>query len=110
MVDVRNHHCGYVFRRTGMSTYRDRSGIDSTLAIDQGDIDGFLISSRVLDGQPFIIADVGVPLGKAIVARSGWPDLPQHIGSTHRGEAASIVPVDVIVLEEHLAFSHNRGP
>src|SRR5947199_1526892 len=107
MVDIRNHHRGYVFRCAGMTTYRDGSGIDRTFAIDQGDSDGFLGSSRVLDGQPFIIADVGIPLGKGIVARSGRPDLPQHIGSTHRAETASIAAVDVIVPEEHLTFSHN---
>ncbi len=92
-----------------MRSHRILLGIRVPIAIDQDDPHGFTACRRVLHRQPLVVAPVAVPLGKTVGRHPGYPRLPGDIRAPLRQDRPTRQPVEVAVLEEHLALGYN-GP
>ncbi len=90
-----------------MSQHLLHEGVDRAHRIDGGDGDGFGGGRGVLDGQPLVIAQVGVALGEAVGAHGCRSHLPQHIGAAC-GERRASIP-HVRVAKVHLALDRDLG-
>ena len=80
-------------------------GVDRAHPIGDRHVHRLGIRGRVLDGQPLVIAQVGVAFRKAVVALGSRSHLSEHIGAAHSLHRASIARV--AVAKEHLAFHRN---
>ncbi len=108
VVEVLDDRCHHVHGVATMPKHRDREGVDGAHRIGDGRGDRFGVGGGILDGEPLIVAEVGVALGKAIITHGGWTDLAKHIGTTGGGERASIA--HMMVSEVHLPLHHDPGP
>ena len=87
----------------GKSTVRQQTEClteTAPIGIDQPEDDGLAAYAWVLQGEPLIVAQVGVAFGEAV--GSDCRTLADHIGAAGSGQGASIA--DVLVLEVHLAL------
>src|SRR5712692_5907212 len=103
------HQRPHIDGEARMRSHRILLGSIMAIAIDKDDRNRFTAGRRVLHCQPLVIALVAVPLGKTIGRQPGRPRLPRDIAAPLRQDRPTRQPVEVVVLEEHLALSRN-GP
>ena len=99
------HNRHHVHRGTAMPHHLLCEGVDRADPIGDRHIDRLGIGGRVLDGQPLVIAQIGVAFRKAVVAHGSRSHLSEHIGAAHRLHRASIARV--AVAKVHLALHRN---
>ena len=101
------HNRHHVHRGTTVSHHLLGKGVDGADRIGDGHIHRFGVGGGVLDGQPLVIAQVGVALREAVVAPGGRSHLPEHIAATGGGGGASIP--HMVVAKVHLALHRDLG-
>ena len=96
------HHRHHVHRGTTVSHHLLGKGVDRAHPIGDRHVHRLGGGGRVLDGQPLVIAQVGVALREAVVALRRRSHLPEHIAATRGCGGASIS--HMVVAKVHLAL------